>query len=140
MKARILFFFLTVLIFFRFSETFGQNAILTGMEQSLLLNLESDPKIQIKVTSTTINNVDKVYYGIGTKENSIDIISLTSDITVYEGKVFLKSASGSFEEITGRDLYLPIPFNDIDLIGKFLTVYLVNKDGSFSNKLSIPAK
>jgi hypothetical protein len=140
MKARILYFFLAVLIFFRFTETFGQNAILAGMEQSFLLNQESDPKIQIKVTSTTFNNVDKVYYGIGTKENSIDIISLTSDITVYEGKIFLKSTSGNFDEIIGRDLYLPISFNGIDLTDKFLTVYLVNKDGSFSNKLSIPAK
>lgn len=123
------------------TRAIGQNAVLSGIEKFYVLSEDTtlSGQLAIKVTISKTDNVESILFGIGSAMEKLDIVNYSGKFIERDGKLFLAQAAFT-KELSGSDLFLFIPVKSLDLTDRFLTVYLVNKDSSFSNKLSISAK
>jgi hypothetical protein len=119
----------------------AQNIQLSDIKKNLAISGDEAGNQVFNIVTANIaglENADKVVFGIGSLSGLTDVLVQTIQIQQYDGKYYLDFSNNAVEIFNNR-LRIQIPFA-IDMENKFLTVYVIAKDGSFSNKLSIPAK
>jgi hypothetical protein len=119
----------------------AQNIQLSDIKKNLAITGEGAGSQVFNIVTANIaglENADKVVFGIGSLSGQTDVLVQTIQIQQYDGKYYLDFSNNAVEVFNNR-LRIQIPFT-IDMENKFLTVYVIAKDGSLSNKLSIAAK
>jgi hypothetical protein len=119
----------------------AQNIQLSDIKKDMAISGEgAGSRVFILLTANIagLENADQVVFGIGSLSGQTDVLVQAAQVQQYEGKYYLDFSNNAVEVFNNR-LKLQVPFT-ADLENKFLTIYVIAKNGTLSNKLSIAAK